>query len=92
MRKLKTIHAGLTTQIERGGIAGATATSSGGFGKKPRGPSSKPAARRPSTGGKRPSVDPHTQTKDPHNISGFSSSAFATAGGFSTSGVKEYTP
>ena len=84
MRKLKTIHAGLTAQIERGGIAGAANT--GGFTKKPRRPSSKPAAKRPSTA-KRPSIDP----KDHHNISGFISSASATAGGFSISGVKEYS-
>ncbi len=89
MRKLKTIHHGLTAQIERGGITAGLAT--GGFPKKqPRGTSSK-GARRPGTAAtKRPSVGP---TPAAHNMSGYISNASATMGGISQSGAvaKEYS-
>jgi myosin heavy subunit len=89
VRKLKTIHAGLTAQIERGGISGGAAT--GGFPKKPRGTSSKAGvARRPSTAGKRPTIG---ASSSQHDISGFISNASATLGGVSQSaGGKDYTP
>jgi hypothetical protein len=89
VRKLKTIHAGLTAQIERGGIVGGAAT--GGFPKKPRGTSSKAGvARRPSTAGKRPTIG---ASSSQHDISGFISNASATLGGVSQSaGGKDFTP
>lgn len=85
VRKLKTIHAGLTSQIERGGIVNASSTA--GFPKKPRGTSSKlstAGSRRPSTAGKR--VVNHNSSQN--NISALSSAT----GNFSHSGSKEYTP
>ena len=89
VRKLKTIHHGLTAQIERGGITAGLAT--GGFPKKqPRGTSSK-GPRRPTTATtKRASVGP---ANNAHNTSGYISNASATMGGISQSGAvtKEYT-
>jgi len=89
VRKLKTIHAGLTAQIERGGIIGGATT--GGFPKKPRGTSSKAGvARRPSTAGKRPAIG---ASSSQHDISGFISNVSATIGGVSQfAGSKDYTP
>jgi hypothetical protein len=51
VRKLKTIHSGLTSQLERGGITNTSAN----FNKKPRGTSTRgqQPARRPSTSTKR---------------------------------------
>ena len=85
VRKLKTIHQGLTAQIERGGITAGLST--GGFPKK-RGTSSK-GVRRPGTAAtKRPSVGPTAA----HNMSGYISNASATVGGLSQSGgvTREY--
>lgn len=89
VRKLKTIHAGLSSQIERGGIASGATT--GGFSKKPRGTSSKAGvARRPSTAGKRPNIG---ASSSQHDISGFISNVSATIGAVSQSaGSKDYTP